>query len=199
MTNRLNRFVTHAILATMVSACALLAGAFPASAQDSLPPEVYSTPGPHVVVNGQLLRAPTKMQSGSLLLPMRAVFEALQAEVKWFPAAQQITASRGGTEVQLWIGRSTAIVGGQEVRLAVPPTLFDGSTYVPLRFPAEAFGGDVKWNEALQTAIITIASGATTPTPPATNPITERPTATGTLTAADADNAVHLAGQHKAA
>ncbi len=128
-------------------------------AQDNvaLPAEVYQTPGPHVVVNGVLLKAPVREVGGSLFLPMRAVFEALQAEVKWFPAAQQIEAKRGATVVQLWIKRPVAIVNGQEVRLSAPPALMDGTTYVPLRFPAEAFGGEVKWLGAVRTAAITIA------------------------------------------
>ena len=121
-----------------------------------LPEEVYTTPGPHVVVNGALLNAPVKEVKGSLLLPMRAVFEALEAKVSWFPAAQQIIATRGNSTVQLWINRPIAIVNEQEIALAVPPTLIQGSTYVPLRFPAEAFGGDVKWFGNIRTAVITI-------------------------------------------
>jgi len=133
----------------------------------SLPEEVYKTPGPHVVVNGALLKAPVKEVGGSLLLPMRAVFEALQAEVRWFPSAQQIVAKRGDTTVQLWIQRPVAIVNDKEIRLATAPILMDGATYVPLRFPAEAFGGEVKWLGSVRTAAITItpltgvASGTT--------------------------------------
>lgn len=122
----------------------------------NLPAEVYTTRGPHVVVNGMLLNAPVKEVRGSLLLPMRAVFEALEAEVKWFPATQLIVATRGNVTVQLWINRSVAIVNEQEINLAVPPTLMQGSTYVPLRFPAEAFGGEVKWFGNIQTAVISI-------------------------------------------
>ncbi len=136
-----------------------------------LPDEVYRTPGPHVVVNGVLLKAPVKEIGGSLFLPMRAVFEALQAEVKWFPAAQQIEATRGDTSVRLWIKRSVAIVNDREIKLAASPTLMDGATYVPLRFPAEAFGGEVKWLGSIRTAAITIAplnSGATEPSESAT-------------------------------
>lgn len=113
--------------------------------------------GPRVMVNGVLLNAPIKEVHGSLLLPMRAVFEALQAEVQWFPDARQITATRGDTTVQLWINQGTAIVNGKELPLTVPPTLIDGSTYVPLRFPAEAFGGDVAWQGAQRLAVVTIA------------------------------------------
>jgi len=151
----------------LVALLALTALSLRGNAQDTaLPAGVYNTPGPHVVVNGTLLQAPVQMAQGSMLLPMRAVFEALQAQVQWFPQTQQITATRGAVAVQLWINRGTAMVNGREVTLAVPPTLYGDSTYVPLRFPAETFGGDVKWNAALQTAIITIqpvGDAATTP------------------------------------
>lgn len=151
---------------------ALVCVAISALAQDNviMPAEVYQTPGPHVVVNGVLLKAPVREVGGSLLLPMRAVFEALEAEVRWFPAAQQIIATRGSTTVQLWIGRSVAIVNDREIRLAAPPTLAAGTTYVPLRFPAEAFGGDVKWLGSIRTASITIAA-LQAPTMPITEPV----------------------------
>ena len=149
--------------------CLLLTVSMAAFAQGglALPAEVYATPGPHVVVNGTLLQAPVQKVNGSLLLPMRAVFEALDAQVRWYPAAQQIIATRGATTVQLWINRPVAIVNDQEIVLAAPPTLMGGSTYVPLRFPAEAFGGEVKWFGAIQTAAITIAplQTAAPPTP----------------------------------
>ncbi|MHB0938301.1 MAG: copper amine oxidase N-terminal domain-containing protein [Armatimonadota bacterium] len=157
----------------------------------ALPAEVYSTPGPHVVVNGVLLQAPVQKMGGSLLLPMRAVFEALQAQVRWYPAAQQIIAIRGATTVQLWINKPVAIVNEQEITLATPPALAAGTTYVPLRFPAEAFGGEVKWFGNLQTAVITItplpaAAPAPTPTPtpaptPAPTPTPEPATLDGVL------------------
>ncbi len=153
----------------VVALCALLAVAWPGLAQGApLPEALDTTPGPHVVVNGTLLKAPVQMTNGSLLLPMRAVFEALQAQVRWLPQAQQITATRGDAVVLLWINRGTAVVNRHEVTLAVPPTLFGDSTYVPLRFPAEAFGGEVKWNAKLQTAFITIRplAAAGTPTVP---------------------------------
>jgi hypothetical protein len=143
-------------LVALFTVCTFSFAAGQSQDMSRLPSEVYSTPGPHVVVNGALLKAPVQRVQGSLLLPMRAVFEALQAEVRWFPAAQQITATRGAVTVQLWINRGVAIVNDREIPLAVPPTLLAGSTYVPLRFPAEAFGGDVKWLSALQAAVITI-------------------------------------------
>jgi len=111
---------------------------------------------PRAMVNGELLNAPIKNVNGSLLLPMRAVFEALRAEVRWFQAERRITAVRGDVTVQLWIDRRAAIINDREIELAVPPTLIGGSTYIPLRFPAEAFGGKVEWLGPQRLAVVTI-------------------------------------------
>lgn len=128
-----------------------------------------------VVINGVPLvttRTPLNV-GGSILLPMRDVFEALNSEVKWFASEQKIMATRGNTVIQLWIGKRVATVNGQEVALPVAPSLIGGSTYVPLRFPAEAFNGNVKWVPETRTVLIDIppaegGSGTGPVTPPTT-------------------------------
>lgn len=114
------------------------------------------TTGPRVSVNGAVLDAPVRELHGTLLLPMRAVFQALGADVRWFEAARQITVTRGKDTIQLWLDRPAAVVNGREIRLAVPPTTIGGVTYVPLRFPAEALGGNVDWQAAQQLAVVTL-------------------------------------------
>jgi hypothetical protein len=121
-----------------------------------------------VVINGVPLvtsRSPV-MARGSMLLPMRDVFEALNSEVKWFPAEQKVMATRGNTVIQLWLGRRTATINGTQVPLAAAPILIGGSTYVPLRFPAEAFGGNVTWDGRTSTAYIDIPPVGQGPEPP---------------------------------
>jgi hypothetical protein len=124
-----------------------------------------------VVINGVPLvtsHSPVTM-SGTMLLPMRDVFEALGSEVKWFASERKIMAVRGQTTIELWIGRPVATINGVVANLPLAPTMLNGSTYVPLRFPAEAFGGTVKWDPATKTAIIDIPqAGAETPPPPTT-------------------------------
>lgn len=94
---------------------------------------------------------------GSILLPMRDVFEALHSDVRWFPTERKITATRGHTTIVLRLGRTKATIDGRPVELSVAPTLIRGTTYVPLRFPTEAFGGTVVWRAATRTALITIS------------------------------------------
>ncbi|MBU0607634.1 MAG: copper amine oxidase N-terminal domain-containing protein, partial [Armatimonadetes bacterium] len=144
--------------------------------------------GQSVVINGIPLitsRTPVTM-GGSMLLPMRDVFEALESEVKWFANEQKAMAIRGQTTIELWIGRTTATINGVPMILPVAPQMVNGSTYVPLRFPAEAFGGTVEWQAATRTAVITIpppgepTTPVTPPTPP-TPPVVEPVRVEGTL------------------
>lgn len=132
-----------------------------------------------VVINGVPLvtsRSPVTF-GGSMLLPMRDVFEALNSEVKWFAAEQKVMAVRGQTVIELWINRTSATINGQPVNLPVAPSLIGGSTYVPLRFPAEAFGGTVKWDAPTRTAFIDIPPVGETPG--TSTPVTDTP-GTGT-------------------
>lgn len=63
-------------------------------------------------------------------------------------------------QVQMQVGQTMAQVNGQEVSLAVPPVIQEGTTLVPLRFVAEALGGEVGWDEASRS--ITVTRGRTT-------------------------------------
>ncbi|GAB6992232.1 copper amine oxidase N-terminal domain-containing protein [Paenibacillus pini] len=102
---------------------------------------------------------------GSTMLPLRAIFEALDAEVLWNQKTKTVTATRDNTTVILKIGAKTATVNNKIVSLQVPAQVLKGSTMVPVRFVSEALGETVKWNQVTQTVnIITVA--ASTPVTP---------------------------------
>jgi hypothetical protein len=139
---------------------ALLAGLFvvavclPASAQ-----------GITVIYNGAVLDAdpPPVQQSGRVLIGMRDIFEAMSADIRWDSATRTVTATQGTTVVVLTIGSSMAYVSGRAVALDVPAQIIGSTTYVPLRFVAEATGADVQWNGATQTVAVTTGAGAGMP------------------------------------
>ncbi|WP_165867584.1 stalk domain-containing protein [Paenibacillus pinisoli] len=58
------------------------------------------------------------IKNGSIFVPLRGVFEALKADVKWDQATQTVTATKGNTTVVLTIGKTTATVNGKTVTLA---------------------------------------------------------------------------------
>lgn len=121
-----------------------------------------------VVVNDQRLPStpPAVQVNNRVLLPMRMVFEALGAAVTWETATQTAVAVRESVTVRLTINSVRAQINERIVILDVPPMLINNSTYVPVRFPAEAFGAEVSWDNATQTVYVRLGAGPPPPTPP---------------------------------
>lgn len=111
---------------------------------------------PRVVVDSNpvpLDVAPTNV-SGSLLVPIRAISEALGAEVSWDQATQAVTLTLGGTMVKLVLGSKQATLSGKTVTLTVAAVNVNGRILVPLRFVGESFGAEVAWKQETQTVVI---------------------------------------------
>src|SRR5689334_14793500 len=97
-----------------------------------------------VIVDGKAVSfkpAPVQ-QNGTTFVPMRPIFEALQATVSWEQQTQTIFATKGGTAISLKIGAKQATINGKTQQLDTPPQLIQGATMVPLRFIGEALGAE---------------------------------------------------------
>ncbi len=79
-------------------------------------------------------------ENGRLLVPLRSVFEAYGAQVGWDNATRTVTIQSPTLNIRMDVNSYTATVNGQAQTLDAPPRVIDGSTYVPLRFAAEALG-----------------------------------------------------------
>jgi hypothetical protein len=103
---------------------------------------------PRVFINGERFRTEAQplVQDNRVLVPMRAIFERLGANVEFNRADQSIVARRGRTDVRMALGSNRASVDNARVRLDVPATALSGRTYVPLRFVSEALGATVDFN-----------------------------------------------------
>lgn len=127
-----------------------------------------------VVVNGQALPAdpPPLMRNDRVLLPMRVVFEALGAEVTWELDTQTAIGTWGDTTVRMQINNPLAYINDWVVTLDVPAQLINNRTYIPVRFPAEVFGAEVRWEEVTQTVFITLSeTPPPIPPPPPPSPV----------------------------
>ena len=103
-----------------------------------------------VINNAQLAKDPPPVKvAGQTLLPLRSVFNALGAEVKF--ENKVITARLGAKEVIMSPNVKAAKIDGKDVELEVPPMLFNGTTYVPLRIVASALGSTVAFDAATKT------------------------------------------------
>ncbi|MFZ5688606.1 MAG: stalk domain-containing protein [Bacillota bacterium] len=110
-----------------------------------------------VLVDGKALTMDVKpvVEGNRVLVPLRAIFEALGAEVKWDEKTRTVTAVKGSARIQLAIGSNTALKDGARVTLDVPARIIDGRTLVPLRFVTEALGAEVEWRASTATVAIT--------------------------------------------
>lgn len=98
--------------------------------------------------NGKFMNidAPPFIENGKTMVPIRAIGEALGAELKWDANAKKVTYTIETRFIELWIGNSTAYVSGKKVKLDVPPRIVDGRAFVPLRFVSENLGARVSWD-----------------------------------------------------
>ncbi|MGI6549450.1 MAG: phosphodiester glycosidase family protein [Syntrophomonadales bacterium] len=106
----------------------------------------------------QYFEVPPVNQEGRVLVPMRALFESLGAEVNWDDQTRTITAFKGATTVQMSPDTNLATINDQEITLDVKPVIIEGRTLVPLRFVSTALGADVGWDGAKETVTISTNS-----------------------------------------
>ena len=101
-----------------------------------------------VTVNGRKLafEQPPVNWQGNVLVPMRAVFEALGAEVSWDQTTRTASGRKGSTTASVTIDSHTAVKNGKDYRLEAAPRLINSFTMVPVRFIAESFGAKVEWD-----------------------------------------------------
>ncbi|OEH86699.1 hypothetical protein BHU72_00015 [Desulfuribacillus stibiiarsenatis] len=102
----------------------------------------------------QLDVSPVTIQ-GRALVPMRAIFEALGAEVEWDHSTQTAKASKNTTQIILVRDQNQAWANSKQVILDVPARTINGRLMVPLRFISESLGMGVAWNDKLQRIDLT--------------------------------------------
>lgn len=118
--------------------------------------------------------------NGRVLAPMRAVFEALGAEVSWDAGSSTAIAFKDGKYVAVQVGSFDGIIAEatmangkyqlknrRMVGLDAAPIIVDNHTMVPLRFVSESLGADVQWFG--NTRQVFIRPGGPL-APPSTNP-----------------------------
>lgn len=109
-----------------------------------------------VLVNGVAISfdQPPVIQDGRTLVPLRAIFEALGAEVAWDGTTNTVAAARSGIGISLQIGANEMYKNGTAIAVDVPAQIMNGRTMVPVRVIAEAFGAEVQWDAQSRTVLI---------------------------------------------
>ncbi|MBY3623574.1 copper amine oxidase N-terminal domain-containing protein [Acinetobacter sp. CUI P1] len=111
-----------------------------------------------VYINGSKLSFPAGspyLANNSVLVPFRVVFEKLGLQVLWDAKTGTVTGKSSNLAITLKIGSNRATVNGTVKKLTTAPVSSAGTTYIPLRFIAEATGGTAVWNSTSRSVQIT--------------------------------------------
>lgn len=131
-------------------------------------------------VDGQRLYpdAEPVILDGRTLVPLRAIFEALGAQVNWDQTNASAFAVRDSTTITVTAGSMTAFVNGEEQALDVPAQVIQNRMFTPVRFVAEALDAQVSWDPDSQTVYIDTPqhlAELNQSTPPAVQPKPQAP------------------------
>ena len=110
---------------------------------------VFAHPPITVYVDGEKLNfdQPPIIKEDRTLVPMRKIFEALDAQVFWDEPSQSVTALKGNDVFLLHIGKAELYKNGAVVyTMAVPAQIVNDRTLVPLRAVSESLGCEVAWD-----------------------------------------------------
>lgn len=85
------------------------------------------------------------IMEGRTLVPFRFIGEAFGAAIEWDNLVKQIRLSLPSKDIKLvlTVNQKTALVNQEKIQLDVPPLIFQGRVFVPIRFVAETFGANV--------------------------------------------------------
>ena len=111
----------------------------------------------NVTLDGRLLSfdVPPQLIDARTMVPMRKIFEELDAKVTWAENTQTITAVKGDIEIIMQVGNNEITVNGKTIELDVAPQLVNSRTLVPVRAVSESLNADVQWDDQSKTVVIT--------------------------------------------
>lgn len=131
------------LLSVILCITAMLGGTV--MAEDEVKPIVVKVDGVAITTD----QAPVNME-GKVLVPLRAIFESLGAEVYWDESGI-VTAKKEDSEFSLKIGEAAYTLNGKKYETDIAAQIIHDRTMVPLRVVSESMGCAVNWLEAKNT------------------------------------------------
>jgi len=124
---------------------------------DNIPREVSNVTGIPIYLNGELISTdvpPYLNADNRVLVPLRAIGEALGATVNYDSGSKSITVSKGNLNIHMTLASKKVLLNGSESLMDTTPVLKNGRTMIPLRYIGEYFGRTVEWNPATRSVNI---------------------------------------------
>lgn len=109
-----------------------------------------------VTLNGAALAfdQPPVMTNNRVMVPIRAIFEALGYTVDWDQATQTGTATNGDNAITVQVNNPEITYDGGTYHCDVALQNISGRILVPIRAISESAGCDVFWNQSMKKVII---------------------------------------------
>lgn len=100
-------------------------------------------------INGKFIASdPGPIQvNGTTFVPARSLFEAIGAKIDY--NNNYVTVTYGKQSLAFKVYESKATLDGKGIQMPAAPLFYQGRTYVPLRFLAQAFGAKVMWDNSI--------------------------------------------------
>ncbi|MGZ3531675.1 MAG: copper amine oxidase N-terminal domain-containing protein [Vulcanimicrobiaceae bacterium] len=133
---------------------------------------------PDTLKQGRVLAA--LVRGGTILIPLRSMFEQMGATVSYDPASKTVDVSKAGADVKVTVGKPEVVINGESRPLDVPPEIYQGTVLVPIRVISEGMGAYVQWVPDRKLVVVRYAPA--TPPPPPTPAPTVAPTVAPTPT-----------------
>ena len=120
-----------------------------------------------VIVNGNKIEFDVEPQiiDGRTMVPVRGIFEALNAVVDWDGSTQTVIAKKDNTIIKITINELSFKKNNELKDLDVPAQIINGRTLVPVRAIGESFDCTVDWDGSGVTKKVIINSNKTSQEP----------------------------------
>ncbi len=112
-----------------------------------------------IKVNGEELESDVapEIDNDRVLVPLRVIFEVLDADVYWNGETGAITVAKGDNEIVFEVNSTDVIVNGEVKTMDTAAKTTNNRTLIPLRFLAEELGYTVNWDgETREVTVDTI-------------------------------------------
>jgi len=126
---------------------------------------------PDILKQSRVLAA--LVQGGTILIPLRSMFEQMGATVSYDPGTKTVDVTKAGADVKVTVGKPEVVINGETRPLDVPPEMYNGVVLVPVRVISEGMGAYVEWEPDKRLVVVRYMPA--TPPPPTPAP-TEAPT-----------------------
>ena len=129
---------------------------------------------PDELKQGRVLAA--LVRGGTILIPLRSMFEQMGATVSYDPASKTVDVTKPGADVKVTVGKPEVVINGETRPLDVPPEMYQGHVVVPVRVISEGMGAYVQWVPDRRVVVVRYLPPTPPPAPVPTTAASAPPT-----------------------